>query len=573
MKGEELQDKDLHAGVGDDANYPTGFDAMAEEEALGMDERQIWLANEQDHLLADVHDAAIFYTDFPPLPDFPCMSSSSSSSSIPAPVKAITSSSSSSASSSSTAASWALLKSDAEEDVEKRLNDYHHGEHDLVDIPPAALSSTASMEIPQPPDQSLEGLDCVDMMETFGYLDLLETNDFFDPSCIFQNENPSEDFQQEQMSQEEHALQDHTQQEHDQLMLQSDNKEETHEEKDPDDMAMVFLKWLRTNKETVSAEDLRSVKIKKSTIECAARRLGGGKEGMKHLLKLVLEWVQTNHLQKRRSKETPTQIPNQYQDPLQNPNPNPNANSNPDSNSMTPQPTPCFNTQSSWIPQPPYVPEPTAVMTAPPGYPSMVGYMGDPYTSGGSNISVHSPYPTPAEYHMLDSSQSWQSSQFPLASHYNSFPDNNLHPASQAFAGYGNQYPYPQYFNGHGERLVRLGSSATKEARKKRMARQRRYLSHRHHPTHQNQQNQNQNQNTDQQLGSDNCTTAAAAAQAHPANWIYWPSATGGGASSSAMIPVEVALGNPADRTAMQPHNLQGRVASDRRQVGSLSLL
>ncbi len=572
MKGE-----DLHAGVKNEGN-PVGFGGVEEEdEAYDVDdERQIWLSNEHDHLLADVQDGSLFYTGFPPLPDFPCMSSSSSSSSTPAPVKGMTSTpSTSSASSSSSAASWAVLKSDAEE--------AQHDNHRVDATPGPELISTASMEISQPLDQGLEGVDCMDVMDTFGYLDLLESNDFFEPSCIFQDE----DFPQ--MSQEEHALQGHAQQqqqqqEHDQLILQNNNDdEEIHEEnKDPDDMASVFLEWLRTNKDSVSAEDLRNVRIKKSTIECAARRLGGGKEAMKQLLKLVLEWVQTNHLQRRRAP-TPTHFSNQYQyqDTFQNPSPNLN------SNSLTPESNPGFTNQSTWIPaQPPYVPEPTAAVAAPagPDYPSMVGYMGDPYTNGGcSNMSMNSNgnspcYPAnPTEYHMLDSSHSWPSSQFSLqASHYNTFSDNNnIHlPPQQAFAGYGNQYPY-QYFPGHGERLVRLGSSATKEARKKRMARQRRFLSHhRHHHNPHNPQNQHQQQihNTDQhtmaRLGSDNCTTATAG-QANQGNWVYWTSA--GAPSASSVMPAEAPPVHLADRTAMQAQNLQGRVALDRRQVRSLT--
>ncbi|KAL4596774.1 hypothetical protein ACB092_12G187200 [Castanea dentata] len=576
--------EDLHAGLRNEAN-PISIvfdDDGVEEEALDVDvdDRQIWLSDEQDHhLLADVHDdSSMFYTDFPPLADFPCMSSSSSSSSTQIPLKAMSSSPSASSSTSS-AASWAVLKSDAEEDVEKNNNHCHQqfqGQYDQVvdDIAPpqAELISTASMEIPQQPldNQGLEGVDCMDVMETFGYMDLLESNDFFDPSCIFQNANNAlEDFcSQEQMSQEQHAIQ-----EHDQLMMfqsnhNNDEDIQQEENKDPNDMASVFLDWLRTNKETVSAEDLRSVKIKKSTIECAAKRLGGGKEAMKQLLKLVLEWVQTNHLQKRRFKDLPpTHFPNQYQDPFQNPNNSVTPESNPN-------PNPCFTNQSTWIPaQPPYVPEPTAPLAT---YPSMVGYMGaDPYTNGGSsNISVNNsqvytaPASAPPEYHMLDSSQSWPSSQFTMsASHYNTFPDNNT---PQAFAGYGNQYPYHQYFQGHGEStLARLGSSATKEARKKRMARQRRFLSHhRHHHNQHNQQNQC-NQNTDPhasaRLGNDNCTTATVA-QTNPANWVYWASTAGGGAASaSPVMPAEAPPGHQADRTAMQAQNLQGRVASDRR--------
>ncbi|KAE8124784.1 hypothetical protein FH972_019637 [Carpinus fangiana] len=108
---------------------------------------------------------------------------------------------------------------------------------------PAALTSTASMEIPQSPDNGLGGVDCMDLMETFGYMDLVESNDFFDPSCIFQNEQN----QLEDLMCEEHALQEH--------------------DRSP-------AEWLRTNKEIVSAEDLRSMRIKKATICVAAKRLG-----------------------------------------------------------------------------------------------------------------------------------------------------------------------------------------------------------------------------------------------------------------------------------------------------------
>ncbi|KAF5458269.1 hypothetical protein F2P56_022308 [Juglans regia] len=574
MNGEEVQDKDLNAEFRNiDANS-SGFDAMEEEEALlGVDERQIWLANEQYNLLADFHDASILYTDrLPPLPhDFPCMPPSSSSSSIPAPVKAITcSSSSSSTSSSSYAASWVLLKSDAEEDEDQKKCCFNHGQHDPMDAPPAALASTASTETPKPLDGSLEGVDCMDVMETLGYMDLIESNDFFDPSYILRSENPLEDFKQlEQMSREEHAMQENAHREHEQLISQTKNKE-TQVEKDPEDMATVFLEWLRTNKETVSAEDLRSVRIKKATIESAAKRLGGGKEAMKQLLKLVLEWVQSNHLKKSRSsKEESTYFPNQYQDPFQNPNPNANLNSN----STTPESNPCFTALSTWIPQRDYVPEPTAVLEAPSAYPPMVGYIGTgPYTDhGASNINDHSPYTaTMMEYQMPGSSHPWPPSQLALASHYNSFPGNSFHPAPKACAGYGNQYPHQHYFSGHQDkRLLRFGSSATKEARKKRMARQRRFLSHhRHHHNNHNQQNQHPSQNKDQhaRLGNDNCNTAA---QANPGNWMYWPSVTanGGAASASPVMPVEVAMGHPADQTAaMQGQNFPGRVASDKRQ-------
>ncbi|KAK8490187.1 hypothetical protein V6N12_010300 [Hibiscus sabdariffa] len=579
MKGgqqqqQEMLGEDLHAGDGNEGNR-SGFGGVVEVARLmGGEERDIWLdSRQQDDELLDVDGASIFYADFPPLPDFPCMSSSSSSSSTPAPVKAIAcSSSASTASSSSSAASWAILKSDADEDMGRKNNGQHpqqHGQHE-----PAALSSTASMEIPQPPDQNvMDGVDCMDVMETFGYMDLLDNNDFFDPSSIFHHDDTClEEFQPDHQQQQQQQGHESTQQQLEQGggIIHSQNQDQTQEHKASDDLAMVFLEWLKSNKETVSAEDLRRVKIKKATIECAARRLGGGKEAMKQLLKLILEWVQTNHLQKRRFKESADNLPYQYSSP--NPNPNPNQNLN--CNSILPsEPNSCFS-QPAWIPQPTYVTDPATAAPPLPGFQPLVGYMSDPFANGAPNVSSHNPYQPPTDFQMLESAQTWPPSQFALAS-YNSFPvlDNNLHqaPLQQPSAfPYVNQYPY-QYVPGHNndQRLARLGSSATKEARKKRMARQRRFAPHnRNHSHHNNQQTQLQNQSVDQheRLVNDNCL---AAAQANPGNWVYWPSVAGALASNPPVLPGDAAMVHPVERPAMQGQTYQQRqVAPDRRQVG-----
>ncbi|KAL5794859.1 hypothetical protein ACOSP7_003453 [Xanthoceras sorbifolium] len=568
-----LHGEDLHAAAQNEGNH-NGFEVMEEEQVIEAQGREIWLDRldrHQDDLL-DVDETSILYADFPPLPDFPCMSSSSSSSSTQAPVKAIASSStSSSASSSSSAASWAVLKSDTEEDADKKIHggDHHHDQnhdhHGLGDATLPALSSTASMEILQPSDNCIDGVDCMDVMENLGYMDLLDSNDLFDPSSIFNHTDmPLEDFQQEHMT-----LQEQTQQQQQQELMMQSNNGESQEDGASDDLAMmfldgasddlatVFLEWLKTNKETVSAEDLRRVKIKKSTIECAARRLGGGKEAMKQLLKLILEWVQTNYLQKRRSLEsTSNDHPfQQYQDPFQNPNPSPNPNLS--CSPMPPEPSQCF-APSPWIGQPPYVPDPTTVM---PGFPPGVGFVSEPFANGAPNMNGNS-YPSQTEYRMLESAHSWPPSQFALASPYNTFPaDNNIYstpPHPQPFTGFGNQYSYP-YVQGHGDqRLMRLGSSATKEARKKRMARQRRLSTHpRHHNHHNNQQNQHQNQSADQhaRFGSDGCNPLP---QANAGNWVFWPPVSGGASSASPVLPL--------DRTQIQPQNYQRQGTSDRRQ-------
>ncbi|KAG8640302.1 hypothetical protein MANES_13G043500v8 [Manihot esculenta] len=548
------------------------MDAMEEEQVVAGEEREIWLEREQDDLLG-VNDSSIFYGDFPLLPDFPCMSSSSSSSSTQAPVKAMASSSSSSSvSSSSSAASWAVLKSDAEVvdkknyDHQRYQHNHHHGQYDPVEAPTTALSSTASMEIPQPSNQAIEDVGCMDEMETFGYMDLFENNDLFDPSSIFQpDERFLDEFQQEQNTQPEQK----PQQGNEELIMETKIDETQQQGNASEDLAMVFLEWLKTNKETVSAEDLRKVKIKKATIECAAKRLGGGKEAMKQLLKLILEWVQTNHLQKRRMKESsPNNISYQGQESLQNPNPSASSNPNLNCNSIPPDQTPCF-TQSPWVAPPPYVSETGTVI---PGYHPMVGYMGDPFgASGASSMAGHS-YPPipPSDYHMLDSPQSWSASHFVLASPYTSFADNNLQPVQghpPVHSGYGNQYPYQYLPAQPGDRLMRLGSSATKEARKKRMARQRRFLSHHRNHNQQNvqanQHHQNQSSDHHARLGNDN---VAPTTQPNPGNWVYWPAS--GAVSTTPVMSMDVQPVHTSDRPAMQSHQShhQRQVASDRRQ-------
>ncbi|XP_065876522.1 B3 domain-containing transcription factor ABI3 isoform X2 [Euphorbia lathyris] len=541
----------------------------------GGQERQIWLGREEDDDLLDVSESSIFYADFPQLPDFPCMSSTSSSSSAPAPVKA--SATSSSSSSASSAASWAVLKSDADDVVHKESNTHDQHQNQNQKNSMADLSSTGSMEIRQAASEQGGGDGdgaggCMDVMENFGYMDLMDDNEFFDPSSIFSpGENFLDEFEQEQQNlqpeqplplppQQQGSDHDH---EHEEMMMQFGTEEETAQQEvnvnsSSDDLAMVFLEWLKLNKETVSAEDLRKVKIKKATIECAAKRLGGGKEAMKQLLKLILEWVQTNHLQKRRMNESELQNPNPTDHPLSS-NPSLICNSNCNSISISNQPdqpnTPCF-TQSPWIPPPSYA----AIdpVTGMPGYSPMVGY---PYANGAPNMSS---YPgTPTDYRMLESAQSWPPTQFPLASHYNSYPEAvQTHPP--VFTGYGNQYPC-QYVQGQvgDSRLVRLGSSATKEARKKRMERQRRFISHpRNHNHNQNHHHHNQSGATDGHH---------AMAQQNPGNWVYCynpPVVNGPPGSTGPVHPMD-AVAPPAERAAsvQAAQNHQPRqVGSDKRQ-------
>lgn len=575
------------------------------------DEREIWLEQDNNDMLAAAADVNIinrspaaadasgstFYDcDFPPLPDFSCMSSSSSSSSSAAPKAAppapksvacsktsAASSASSSLSSSSSSSSWAVLKSDAEEDVEKRYGRHQHHQMEQPVLQVDLSPSVGSTEMPPPPPLPLPAedggfdVDCMDVMEDFGYMDLLASNDIcsWDPSL--QQQQPKNDtlgFQEEMLplEQEPHALRE---------------EEEEEEEEASEDLAMVFLEWLKSNKESISAEDLRRIKLRRETIECAAKRLGGGREGMKQLLKLILEWVQQNQLHRKpvnMNHELPSLTSNSHHhySPDQNPNPNFNCNTavSPDSN------PPCYPTTSSWTNHHPhyynFASDPmmayTSLLLPQPPQPIPVS-MGDPTfcqpSSTPNDANAH-PYQSSSEYPRLDSGTAaalcWPASQF---ARYCSFPDSSslaLTPA--ACAGHGSQYPYHQhhhpqfYHHGQGgEGLVRLGSSATKEARKKRMARQRRVFSHQHHHHQRSHHSQQSQQNQNNMAADQHATlgTDSSCPQANPAaNWVYW--------SPAAASPQPILMPDAPPRTDRQAslpvESYQRQFTAERRQVG-----
>ncbi|CAL1361588.1 unnamed protein product [Linum trigynum] len=592
---------------------------------------QIWdpEAAQVDALLDD----SIFYTgggaDFPPLlPDFPCMSSSSSSSSTPAPLKTTaTMSCSSSSSASSSAASWAALRSDADHDnsrsyynkdhqvvnhqieIEMASNnndnndsnccyDYHHlnnNNTDLqVDTPSGggALSSTASMEVAHhaaaPPPPSEQGVDCcMDVMDELGYMDLLDTNDFFDPSSIFQGDHQNllllpDDFQPQHPDHEQQGMMT--------MMMTTDNDNPNNNnngdettttaaatqllqsaaegaEEEEEDLGSVFLEWLKNNKENVSAEDLRRVKIKKSTIDSAARRLGGGREAMKQLVKLVLEWVQTNHLQRRTTTAAAADV-SASSDPV----PPPPSYTNQQVYQLVQEPSPDPNPiQGPWVGPPvPQYPDLAAGVSV--GYPPNIGYgAGDPFARRtGSNFGA---YPAADYNQVIEPAPSWPGSQFAMFPAAESqLGSGQLH----AFPGYP-YLPAQQMGLGGGDNsntLVRMGSSATKEARKKRMARQRRFLSH-HHRNHHHHQSQHQAAGGGQHHGGfvEHQVGATSQQQQHQqGNLVYWPPAHQGSsglvAAASGPAPADGSAVQNADRPAMQNQNTQrqGGGASEKRQ-------
>ncbi|CAH8383172.1 unnamed protein product [Eruca vesicaria subsp. sativa] len=297
-------------------------------------------------------------------------------------------------------------------------------------------------------------------------------------------------------------------------------------EQNDDDLGTVFLEWLKNNKETVSADDLRKVKIKKATIESAATRLGGGKEAMKQLLKLILEWVKTNHLQRRHTTN------NNQQDPFQSPNPNNNTNIIPPPSDQT-----CFS-PSTWVP-PPH-----------PG----CGYMPAPT------------YP-PQEYlPLLESPPSWPPpppppESGPVPHQQFTMPNSQFSPCQET-GGYNmNPYQYPYAPSGQmrDQRLLRSCSSTTKEARKKRMARQRRFLSHHH------RHNNNNNNNPSQAQLGESCATVApqlnpvTTTTATGGTWMYWPNVPAVPPPGSAQFPTI----DQAGSTSVMPRQ---PVLQDRRQ-------
>ncbi|CAI9776633.1 unnamed protein product [Fraxinus pennsylvanica] len=573
QSGNEVRMEEMMAVIN-----PNNSDAMEVDHHLG--EKDLWLDDGEQENLLDLNDTTIFYNDFPPLPDFPCMSSSSSSSSTQEPKKTITitaMTSSSSASSASLADSFAVLKSDAEEDTYGR-GKFH--KCDQLKPEPTALSSTASMDIPPPSDDAIGDVDCINVMENFGYMDLIDNNEIWDPSTVFQSENPQEYLENQQVAAGVVA----PPLEGSQHVQKKQNQEEENEGfsflQGNSELAMIFFEWLKHNKDHISAEDMRNIKLKRSTIESASKRLGSNKEGKKQLLKLILEWVEQYQLQKKRLSGSgggagPQSPYQQYQEPDFDPNPNSNFNYN----SVSSDPNACFSS-SPWIAAPPpppplpYVQDSSATMVAAPPTlippPSSSSY-GDPYSNGvpvpiplsvnppANQVINGIPYPCPADYQMMEHAQSWPSSQFPISStQYNPFLENGYIPQGipQHQAVY-NRNPY-QIFDTNGERLVRLDSSATKEARKKRMARQKRL-----YPHHHRHQNQHHNQtNVDQHAvdGRENVSQGSSSA-----NWMYWSPPHISSPSTGGMLPSsDASQGHTAGRPSSQQQSYQRQASSNR---------
>ncbi|KAJ3687353.1 hypothetical protein LUZ61_016517 [Rhynchospora tenuis] len=228
------------------------------------------------------------------------------------------------------------------------------------------------------------------------------------------------------------------------------------EKEEGDDLAQFFLEWLKNNKDAISPEDLRSIRLKKSTVECAARRLGADRRGRMQLVKLILSWVQNHHLQRKKARLQEADQP--HANVWLNPTPafnqvvpvdsvqNSNSNLNMDFD-MGHTTSGC----NSWF-QPPnsynFPPSCTA------------------NTSAAANSQLFSPV---SELHATDPNMSWDQNYNTAFQSYPMTYQSGLQ-ATQ----YNSAPVSPLYQQGQG---VSSMASATKEARKKRMAKQRRILS------------------------------------------------------------------------------------------------
>ncbi|KAJ1691979.1 hypothetical protein LUZ63_016134 [Rhynchospora breviuscula] len=228
-----------------------------------------------------------------------------------------------------------------------------------------------------------------------------------------------------------------------------------------DDLAQFFLEWLKNNKDAISPEDLRSIRLKKSTVECAARRLGADRRGRMQLVKLILSWVQNHHLQRKKARLQ------EADQPHANANSNAWLNHTPAFNQVVPvdsvqNSNPNLNMDfdmghttsgcNSWF-------QPTNSYNFPPSCTTN--------TSAAGNSQLFLPV---SELHATDPKMySWDQG-FNTA--FQSYP--MTYQAGLQATQYNATPVSPLYQQVQG---VSSMASATREARKKRMARQRRVLS------------------------------------------------------------------------------------------------
>lgn len=475
----------------------TKKETIVEEKRSEKNHEKLEEGNDVD-IMIDINDEDLMFADedliFSSLPDFPCLSSPTANSSTNLNSNKNPSMSSASSSSSSSS-SWAFFSNEG-------------------------LAQEAHM---QPQNSAMVPADSGDTADIFGDIELWDPSNPLDPSFLFPDDYDA-------------ALQPPI------PPLPQDGEDDDGNNSSTDEMAKIFLEWLKNNRDSISPEDLRSIKLKKSTIECAAARLGGGKQGRSQLLKLILTWVQNNHLQNKKRRlqsrggdhqepETQAQFYN-YQ-PMSPPanayphypfqtlsdqaaNPNPNLDY---WNPMTP--VPMFN-------------------------PSMM-------SASTSSIVVNSqPFSPLTDFHSF-------SPPPPPPVHYPPFP-------SIGFPQYPTRYnaPYPPMYPPPSPSVGGSTATATKEARKKRMARQRRVS-----VLHQQRNNQSHSQKHSSSSAPPPPTAATNSNKALK-NWALLSSAR------QKNLPTDSAAGSVhlsaktsnMHQTQLQSRNLSSS-SSDKRQVSS----
>ncbi|URE09519.1 Regulatory protein viviparous-1 [Musa troglodytarum] len=403
-----------------------------EEKVLGVGGGGDTAARVDDIVLNIDGEDLIFSEDtFPCLPDFPCLSSPSAST-LHAKNAVLSSCSSTSSSSSSSSSSWSFLQ-----------------------VPDGGRVADSS--------EFADGLDIL------GDIDLFDLSiDPWDPPSLFHADEASPAVisgADESVGNREkkpcQAVEEGRLHGHGEGVPQQAQEEESSEE-----LARIFLEWLRSNKDSISPEDLRSIKLKRATIECAARRLGRTKQGRTQLLKLILTWVQNNHLQRKRHR-----LPYSYD---HQPRPFP----------ISPNPNQLDFNCNPWSP---YSMDPSTPAT----HPALLSaYAGGGNGEMGYSSATANPYP----YHHSCGTSSVVVNNQPFSPSPD-FVDPAVGPWPTQLASALPSMAPPQYsggmanqFLGHpmyhqGQRLPGT-TSATKEARKKRMARQRRFSSLHQHRNH-----------------------------------------------------------------------------------------
>ncbi|XP_042379858.1 B3 domain-containing protein VP1-like [Zingiber officinale] len=282
-----------------------------------------------------------------------------------------------------------------------------------------------------------------------------------------------------------------------------------------DELAKVFFEWLRSNKESISPEDLRSIRLNRSTIESAARRLGRNKQGRIQLLKLILAWVQHNHL--RRNPLHPLAPPPHpplvdYQ-PMQSP---------PYTHQLD------YNYGSNWFPGA-----------------DMMAYGGDMFSGATA------PYP----YHHYSGGGGHLAG--PVLSQFAPFP-------GAAMVG---AFP-PMFLQGQGvlDGGTTTGVSKTEEARRKRMARQQRRLSSLHHYHHHQRHHRGQRQHAQRSP-----EVSAAGASSNPStarNWDFRTNMTKTRSTSSNTQLMQSLIGDQAPPPPKKTPQADGAVSNSLMRPG-----